>query len=103
MRTPSSVVGTSRAELEPPQDRVLWPTRVLAAAIIPFLLVAFCVLFPVPTDTRRLFAWQIRPTMTPMVLGAVYLGGAYFFARWYGPGAGTRWPAASCRSAASPP
>ncbi|MFL6163324.1 MAG: hypothetical protein ACJ74U_13975 [Jatrophihabitantaceae bacterium] len=63
------------------QDRVLRPTRILAACIIPFLLVAFCVLFPVPTDTRRLFAWQIRPTMSAMVLGAVYLGGAYFFLR----------------------
>jgi len=63
------------------QDRVLRPTRILAACIIPFLLVAFCVLYPVPTDTKRLFAWQIRPTMTPMVLGAVYLGGAYFFLR----------------------
>jgi len=60
---------------------VLRPTRVLSAAIIPFLLVAFAVLYPVPTDTKRLFAWQIRPTMTPMVLGAVYLGGSYFFLR----------------------
>jgi len=81
MRTRDSVVGTSRAKLEPPRDRVLTPTRVLAAVIIPFLLVAFCVLYPVPTDTKRLFAWQIKPTMTPMVLGAVYLGGAYFFVR----------------------
>ncbi|HEU5270534.1 MAG TPA: hypothetical protein VFU36_11475 [Jatrophihabitans sp.] len=80
MRTRDSVVRTSGSSVDP-QDRVLWPTRVLAAAIIPFLLVAFCVLYPVPTDTRRLFAWQIKPTMTPMVLGAVYLGGAYFFFR----------------------
>lgn len=65
----------------PRQDRVLRPTRILAVGIIPFLVVAFCVLYPVPTDTKRLFAWQIKPTMTPMVLGAVYLGGAYFFAR----------------------
>jgi hypothetical protein len=60
---------------------VLPGTRVLAAVIVPFLVLAFAVLFPVPTDTRHLFAWQIRPTMSPMVLGAVYLGGAYFFAR----------------------
>lgn len=65
----------------PRQDRVLRPTRVLAACIIPFLLVAFCVLYPVPTDTKRLFAWQIRPNMSAMVLGAVYLGGSYFFLR----------------------
>ena len=58
---------------------MLRPTRILAAAIIPFLVLGFLVLYPVPTDTRRLFAWQLRPTMSAMVLGAVYLGGAYFF------------------------
>jgi hypothetical protein len=49
--------------------------------VIPFLVVAFVVLVPWPSDTGRLFAWQIKPTLTPMVLGSVYLGGAYFFLR----------------------
>jgi hypothetical protein len=49
--------------------------------IIPFLVVAFVVLVPWPNDTARLFAWDIKPTLTPMVLGSVYLGGAYFFFR----------------------
>ncbi len=62
-------------------DRVLPATRVLAAFITPFLILAFFVLVPWPTDTKRLFAWHIVPTMTPMVLGSVYLGGAYFFVR----------------------
>jgi hypothetical protein len=62
-------------------DRVRTLTRVVALAIIPFLVVAFVVLYPVPTDTARLFAWPIRPTFTAMTLGAVYLGGAYFFVR----------------------
>ena len=65
-------------------DRVLRPTRVLAAVIVPFLILAFMVLVPWPTDTKRLFAWQIKPTMSPMVLGSVYLGGAYFFIRVVG-------------------
>jgi hypothetical protein len=56
-------------------------TRVLAAAIVPFLVLAFIVLVPWPTDTKRLFAWEIKPTMSAMVLGSVYLGGAYFFFR----------------------
>ena len=30
---------------------------------------------------KRLFAWAIKPTMSAMVLGSVYLGGAYFFVR----------------------
>ena len=64
-------------------DRVLPATRVLSAVIIPFLLVAFVVLFFFPSakDTARLFAWRIVPPFTPMVLGSVYLGGAYFFLR----------------------
>lgn len=62
-------------------DAVLTLTRVLAAVIVPFLVLAFIVLVPVPTDTKRLFAWQIKPTMSAMVLGSVYLGGAYFFVR----------------------
>lgn len=62
-------------------DRVLPTTRALCVAIVPFLLVAFVVLFIYPDDTDRLFAWTIKPRMTPMVLGSVYLGGAYFFVR----------------------
>jgi hypothetical protein len=62
-------------------DRVLPVTRGLAVVIVPFLVLAFVVLYPWPKDTDRLFAWTIKPTMTPMVLGAVYLGGAYFFVR----------------------
>jgi hypothetical protein len=62
-------------------DRVLPFTRGLSVAIVPFLVVAFAVLYPWPTDTGRLFAWHIVPTMTPMVLGSAYLGGAYFFVR----------------------
>jgi hypothetical protein len=62
-------------------DRVLPATRWLSAAIIPFLIVAFAVLYPFPDDTGRLFAWPVKPPMTPMILASVYLGGAYFFFR----------------------
>ncbi len=60
-------------------DRVLPLTRIVSAAIVPFLVVAFVVLYVWPGDTDRLFAWTIKPTLTAMVLGAVYLGGAFFF------------------------
>ena len=63
------------------RDRVLPVTRWLSVAIIPFLVVAFAVLYPFPHDTGRLFAWPVRPTLTPMILASVYLGGAYFFLR----------------------
>lgn len=64
-----------------PGDRVLPITRWVALAIVPFLVVAFAVLYPLPGDTGTLFAWKIVPSMTAMLLGAVYLGGAYFFLR----------------------
>jgi hypothetical protein len=62
-------------------DQVLALTRWVSLVIIPFLVVAFVVLVPWPSDTGQLFAWQIKPTLTSMVLGSVYLGGAYFFLR----------------------
>jgi len=70
-------------------DRVLPETRWLSAIMIPFLVVAFGILYLLPDHTQELFAWTIRPRMTPMMLGAAYLGGAYFFvcaatfARWH--------------------
>jgi len=62
-------------------DRVLRTTQVVSAVIIPFLVLAFVVLWGWPADTGRLFAWPIKPPLTAMLLGSVYLGGAYFFAR----------------------
>jgi hypothetical protein len=70
--------------------RVLPLTRGVAWFIVPFLVVAFAVLWPVPTDTDTLFAWHIVPTLTPMILGSAYLGGAYFFVR---AGRATQWQA----------
>lgn len=75
--------GGAAAAVGRPADRVLGGTRALSIAIIPFLVVAFVVLFfrPSADDTARLFAWRIAPPLTPMILGSVYLGGAYFFLR----------------------
>jgi hypothetical protein len=60
-------------------DGVLWATRVLGGFIVPFLLAAFA-LYLVPSRTGW-FAWDIKPTMTTMLLGAGYAAGAYFFTR----------------------
>lgn len=62
-------------------DRVLPATRALSVVIVPFLVLAFVVLFFWPHDTGRLFAWPIKPPLTALILGSVYLGGAYFFVR----------------------
>jgi hypothetical protein len=62
-------------------DRVLTSTRILGAFIVPFLIVAFVLLYGFPDDTGHWFAWKIRPRMTPLVMGSGYLAGAYFFMR----------------------
>jgi hypothetical protein len=60
-------------------DRVLPETRALAVFIVPFLVAAFGLyLFPTHTDW---FAWPVKPTMTPLIMGAGYISGAYFFTR----------------------
>ena len=62
-------------------DRVLKQTHVLGGFIVPFLLVAFVLLYFWPASTKDYFAWEIHPDMTPMIMGAGYIAGAYFFAR----------------------
>lgn len=68
--------------MEPDRDdRVLKQTHWLGAFIVPFLLVAFVALYFFPGSTKDYFAWEIHPDMTPMIMGAGYIAGAYFFAR----------------------
>lgn len=62
-------------------DRVLPVTQWTARVIIPFLAAAFLVLYGVPTRTTEFFAWTIRPEMTPIIMGAGYGAGVYFFYR----------------------
>jgi hypothetical protein len=60
-------------------DRILPATRWILGLIIPVLLAAFVILFVFPSQTGRLFAWDIQPAMTAVLMGAGYLGGAYQF------------------------
>jgi len=62
-------------------DRVLPVTRWVARVVAPFLAAAFLVLYGVPGRTTAFFAWTIRPEMTPIVMGAGYGAGVYFFYR----------------------
>jgi len=62
-------------------DRVFRSTRLLGAVIVPFLVVAFALLYFFPDDTRHWFAWDVQPTITPLIMGAGYIAGAYFFVR----------------------
>jgi hypothetical protein len=62
-------------------DHVLPLTRWVARVVAPFLAAAFLVLYGVPDRTTEFFAWTIRPEMTPVVMGAGYGAGVYFFYR----------------------
>lgn len=75
-------------------DRIFPLTRWVVALIIPILVAAFAILYFFPDDTAQLFAWTINPRMTPLLMGAGYISGAYFFtrtltaARWHHVAAG---------------
>ena len=73
---------------ETQDDAILPATRRVAAAVIPFLIAAFIILYLLPAETARLFAWEIKSPLTAALMGAGYMGGAYFFARLLGE---TRW------------
>jgi hypothetical protein len=62
-------------------DRIFRSTHALAVFIVPFLLVAFVALYFFPDDTGDYFAWDVQPTLTPLIMGAGYIAGAYFFVR----------------------
>lgn len=50
------------------------------ALLVPILVAAFVILYLSPHDLGDdWFAWSINPLMSSMMLGATYLGGAYFF------------------------
>ena len=69
-------VGRSEAH-----DAVLLITRIVSMILVPILTLAFLGLYFRPTDTTRYFAWAFHPPMTPMVVGAGYIAGAYYFTR----------------------
>ncbi|MBP6469228.1 MAG: hypothetical protein KBE23_11445 [Chloroflexi bacterium] len=62
-------------------DHILPVTRWVAGLVVPILALAFIILYFLPHRTGDFFAWTIKPTMTPMMMGAGYLAGAYFFVR----------------------
>ena len=80
MTKPNAVL---RGAVDPPRrdGQVLPITRWVARFIIPFLAAAFLVLYGLPGQTTTYFAWTIRPEMTPILMGAGYGAGVYFFYR----------------------
>lgn len=62
-------------------DAVLPVVRLVAAVIVIVLVLAVIVLFGMPGETERFWAWTISPAMTALLMGAGYAAGAYFFTR----------------------
>lgn len=60
-------------------DHVLPLTRIVAIIIVPFLLLAFYILYLHPETSGERFAWEIAPDMMAAFMGAGYIAGAYFF------------------------
>lgn len=84
MKYPKPLDGLSPASpdlssTDPETVPVQAPILALAALLVPVLVVAFGMLYVLPNVGARLFAWPIGPLMSSMMLGATYLGGAYFF------------------------
>jgi hypothetical protein len=55
--------------------------RVVAGFLVLILVDAAQLLWFYPGRTATLWAWKLQPEITAMVLGSVYIAGAYFFAR----------------------
>ncbi len=62
-------------------DRIYAFTRITTALTIPFLLIAFYILYFRTSETGTLFSWNIAAPMSAIMLSAAYLGGTYYFIR----------------------
>ena len=67
----------------PRDDRVLPETRRSSLIVFFILVPATAILWVAPARTGDLWAWTIRPELTPIFLGSGYGAGAYFFWRTY--------------------
>jgi hypothetical protein len=57
--------------------------RVVSLVVVAVLLPALVILWGLPSRTADLWAWTIKPDLTPIFMGAGYGAGAYFFFRAY--------------------
>lgn len=62
-------------------DQVLRETKWASVVIVAVLVPALVILWGLPTETKTLWAWTIKPAMTPIFMGSAYGAGAYFFTR----------------------
>lgn len=60
-------------------DRILPVSRVVSLTVLPFLWLAFLILYFYPELSGERFAWAIQPPMTALYMAAGYLGGSWLF------------------------
>jgi len=58
-------------------DAIYPLTRIVAALVVPFVVLAFVILYVFPQLSGERFAWDIQPALTAVYMGAGYIGGAW--------------------------
>lgn len=81
-------VPADAAGRHPGDDRPVRETRWICLFVAAILVAAVVLLWIAPGRTDELWAWTIKPSMTPLFMGSAYAAGAYFFARGFRT---TRW------------
>jgi peptidoglycan/LPS O-acetylase OafA/YrhL len=69
--------ATAKRHTRPPTPETPW----VCAAVAISLVGGVALLWIAPGRTDDLFAWTIRPDLTPLFMGSAYGAGAYFFVR----------------------
>jgi hypothetical protein len=64
-----------------PDDRILLPTRLVAAVVVGILFTAWFALYLHPGETDHRFAWTISSRMTALLMGAGYGSAILFYLR----------------------
>jgi hypothetical protein len=62
-------------------DRILPAMRWISLVVVLVLVPALVILWGLPDQTAKLWAWTIKGDLTPIFMGAGYGAGAYFFLR----------------------
>lgn len=73
------MLASSEKSITAQDDRILLQTRLVLTVVVPFLLLAFLILYVFPDRFGDRFAWKIQPNMTSLLIGSGYLAGAYMF------------------------
>lgn len=63
----------------PNNDHISPIIKIISAVVVPFLVLAFIILYFFPELSGTRFAWAISPDIMAMFMGAGYIGGSWLF------------------------